>query len=135
VGRFKLNRKLGLTVDPDRVALTRSDVIAIMHYVIRLSDGDETAKVDDIDHLANKRVRSVGELLQNQLRLGFLRMEKVAKERMTSMDTDNILPQVVLSVKPISARTLWLIRSGLLVQTPSRMPARARASRVSTTPG
>jgi len=116
VGRFKLNRKLGLTVDPDRVALTRSDVIAIMHYVIRLSDGDETAKVDDIDHLANKRVRSVGELLQNQLRLGFLRMEKVARERMTSVDAEHAIPQVILSVKPISASIKSFFGSSQLSQ-------------------
>ena len=72
--------------------------------------------VDDIDHLENKRVRSVGELLYSQLRLGFLRMEKVAKERMTSLDSENILPQVILSVKPISASIKSFFGSSQLSQ-------------------
>jgi DNA-directed RNA polymerase subunit beta len=71
---------------------------------------------DDIDHLENKRVRSVGELLYSQLRMGFLRMEKVAKERMTSMDAENIIPQVVLSVKPISASIKSFFGSSQLSQ-------------------
>ena len=71
---------------------------------------------DDIDHLENKRVRSVGELLYSQLRMGFLRMEKVAKERMTSLDTENIIPQVVLSVKPISAAIKSFFGSSQLSQ-------------------
>ncbi len=72
--------------------------------------------MDDIDHLENKRVRSVGELLYSQLRLGFLRMEKVAKERMTSLDSENILPQVILSVKPISASIKSFFGSSQLSQ-------------------
>ena len=72
--------------------------------------------VDDIDHLENKRVRSVGELLQDQLRMGFLRMEKVAKERMTSLDSDNVIPNVVLSVKPISASIKSFFGSSQLSQ-------------------
>ncbi|HEY3412898.1 MAG TPA: DNA-directed RNA polymerase subunit beta [Armatimonadota bacterium] len=116
VGRFKLNRKLGVNVDIGNVALTRTDIIAIIRYIIRLADGDTTASVDDIDHLANKRVRSVGELLQNQLRLGFLRMEKVARERMTSVDADHAIPQVILSVKPISASIKSFFGSSQLSQ-------------------
>ena len=116
VGRFKLNRKLGVNLNINNVALTRSDIIAIIRYIIRLSDGDEATKVDDIDHLANKRVRSVGELLQNQLRLGFLRMEKVARERMTSVDAEHAIPQVILSVKPISASIKSFFGSSQLSQ-------------------
>ncbi len=75
-----------------------------------------SCSTDDIDHLENKRIRSVGELLQDQLRLGFLRMEKVAKERMTSMDTENVIPTVVLSVKPISASIRSFFGSSQLSQ-------------------
>ena len=95
VGRHKMNKKLGLSLPLIYRTITKEDVIAIARYVVKLAAGD--GNVDDIDHLENKRVRSVGELLYSQLRLGFLRMEKVAKERMTSLDTENILPQVILS--------------------------------------
>jgi DNA-directed RNA polymerase subunit beta len=80
--------------------------------LIRLSQ----CALDDIDHLMNKRVRSVGELLQSQLRMGFLRMEKVAKERMTSLDPENVMPQVVLSVKPVSASIKSFFGSSQLSQ-------------------
>ena len=116
VGRHKLNKKLGLSLPLSVRNITREDVVAIIRYIIRLAQNDPEASVDDIDHLENKRVRSVGELLYSQLRLGFLRMEKVAKERMTSMDTDNILPQVVLSVKPISASIKSFFGSSQLSQ-------------------
>ena len=84
VGRHKMNKKLGLSLPLSYRTITKEDVIAIMRYIVKLAGGD--GNVDDIDHLENKRVRSVGELLYSQLRLGFLRMEKVAKERMTSLD-------------------------------------------------
>ncbi len=118
VGRYKVNRKLGLQLDESIRTITTADLLAIISYIIRLSEtSDESlASTDDIDHLENKRVRSVGELLQSQLRLGFLRMEKVAKERMTSMDTESVLPQVVLSVKPISASIKSFFGSSQLSQ-------------------
>ncbi|MDR3709719.1 MAG: DNA-directed RNA polymerase subunit beta [Capsulimonadaceae bacterium] len=116
VGRHKLNKKLGLSLPLSVRNISREDVIAIVRYIIRLAQNDPEATVDDIDHLENKRVRSIGELLYSQLRLGFLRMEKVAKERMTSMDTENILPQVVLSVKPISASIKSFFGSSQLSQ-------------------
>ena len=212
VGRYKLNKKLGLSLPEHVRAVTREDIVKIMHYIIGLSEagslvmqlnspnltkrmgeledavqaevkgagkddtkpggraydlkenlellrniklGDliteaklrelrellslipngsrlisdtpaelyaETAirltscATDDIDHLENKRVRSVGELLQDQLRMGFLRMEKVAKERMTSLDPENVLPQVILSVKPISASIKSFFGSSQLSQ-------------------
>jgi len=118
VGRYKLNRKLGLHVSEDVRWVTTTDLLAILGYIIKLSEtSDESvASTDDIDHLENKRVRSIGELLQSQLRLGFLRMEKVAKERMTSMDPENVIPQVVLSVKPISASIKSFFGSSQLSQ-------------------
>ena len=101
VGRRFLNQKLGLDIPLNVRNLTAEDLanimIAMTPYVNREKDRD------DIDDLKNKRVRSVGELLQSQLRLGFVRMEKVARERMTSQDQENLLPGIILSVKPISA--------------------------------
>ena len=114
VGRHKMNKKLKLSLPLSIRNVTKEDVIAIMRYIVTLS-GNE-GSVDDIDHLENKRVRSVGELLYSQLRLGFLRMEKVAKERMTSLDSENILPQVILSVKPISASIKSFFGSSQLSQ-------------------
>ncbi|CAN1515810.1 RpoB DNA-directed RNA polymerase, beta subunit/140 kD subunit [Fimbriimonadaceae bacterium] len=101
VGRRFLNQKLGLKIPLSIRNLTCDDLAAILKamvpYVRRESERD------DIDDLRNKRVRSVGELLQSQLRLGFVRMEKVARERMTSTDQENLLPGIILSVKPVSA--------------------------------
>jgi len=114
VGRYKLNKKLGLRLPLRIRTLTKEDLISITRYIISLSSG--VGSTDDIDHLENKRVRSVGELLQSQLRMGFLRMEKVAKERMTSLETENVIPQVVLSVKPISASIKSFFGSSQLSQ-------------------
>jgi DNA-directed RNA polymerase subunit beta len=101
VGRRFLNQRLGINIPLDTRNLTSEDLAQIMvkmePYVNR------EAERDDIDDLKNKRVRSVGELLQSQLRLGFVRMEKVARERMTSTDQENLLPGIILSVKPVSA--------------------------------
>jgi len=101
VGRRHMNNRLGLNVPLTIRNLTSDDLAGSM-----LAMGPYLAKEaehDDIDDLRNKRVRSVGELLQSQLRLGFVRMEKVARERMTSADQDNLLPSIILSVKPVSA--------------------------------
>jgi DNA-directed RNA polymerase subunit beta len=114
VGRHKLNKKLGLRLPLSVRTITKEDIISIIRYIIGLSNG--VGSTDDIDHLENKRVRSVGELLQSQLRMGFLRMEKVAKERMTSLEPENIIPQVVLSVKPISASIKSFFGSSQLSQ-------------------
>ena len=126
VGRYKMNKKLGSKLPIAARTLTKEDLISILRYVINLNAGtwkdDKTnaavnpISTDDIDHLENKRVRSVGELLSSQLRMGFLRMEKVAKERMTSLDNDNIIPQVILSVKPISASIKSFFGSSQLSQ-------------------
>ena len=116
VGRFKINKKLGATVPMSARTLTKEDLVSILRYIINLNAGAIDYSTDDIDHLENKRVRSVGELLTSQLRMGFLRMEKVAKERMTSLDNDNIIPQVILSVKPISASIKSFFGSSQLSQ-------------------
>jgi DNA-directed RNA polymerase subunit beta len=129
VGRYKMNRRLGLNLPmddrPELVAklgvahrasrsVTQADLVAIIKYIIDFAEG--VHQRDDIDHLENKRVRSVGELLQNQMRLGFLRMEKVARERMTAADAESVVPQVVLSVKPISASIKSFFGSSQLSQ-------------------
>ena len=97
VGRYKLNRKLGLEVSDEElniVTLRKEDVIGAIKYLIRLKKGEEGANVDDIDHLGNRRVRSVGELIQNQCRIGLARMEKIIKERMNLFDfsSDTLTP-------------------------------------------
>ncbi len=101
VGRRFLNQKLGIDVPLTVRNLTSEDLadllFAMMPYLTR------EAERDDIDDLKNKRVRSIGELLQSQLRIGFVRMEKVARERMTSTDQENLMPGIILSVKPVSA--------------------------------
>ncbi len=107
VGRYKLNRKLGMsTTDEDLavVTLKKEDVVAALKYLIRLKMGDEHAFVDDIDHLGNRRVRSVGELIQNQCRIGLARMEKIIKERMNLFDfsSDTMTPGKIVSAKGLA---------------------------------
>ena len=101
VGRRFLNQKLGIEVPLNVRNLTAEDLADVLIEMMPYLQSE--AKRDDIDDLKNKRVRSVGELLQSQLRLGFVRMEKVARERMTSTDQENLLPGIILSVKPVSA--------------------------------
>ena len=107
VGRYKLNRKLGLSItdeDINVVTLRKEDVVAALKYLIRLKLGDENAHVDDIDHLGNRRVRSVGELIQNQCRIGLARMEKIIKERMNLFDfsSDTMTPGKIVSAKGLA---------------------------------
>jgi DNA-directed RNA polymerase subunit beta len=101
VGRRQINKKLGIDVPLSVRNLTIEDLVEGIFYMTKLW-GNEVFG-DDIDHLQNKRVRSVGELLLSQLRIGFVRMEKVARERMTSAEQDGLLPGIILSVKPVSA--------------------------------
>jgi DNA-directed RNA polymerase subunit beta len=114
VGRYMINKKLGIDVDPELHILTRKDILAIVHYLLNLSKGE--GQVDDIDHLQNKRVRAVGELLQTQLRTGFLRMERVAKERMTGLDPEDMVPASIISIKPVTAAVNSFFGSGQLSQ-------------------
>ncbi len=104
VGRYKLNKKLNLELSDEilnQVVLRKEDIVQAIKYVIRLRQGDENAQIDDIDHLANRRVRSVGELVQNQCRIGFVRMEKIIKERLNLFDfaSDTLTPGKVISAK------------------------------------
>ncbi len=107
VGRYKLNSKLNLEINDetlDQVTLKKEDIIEALKYLVRLKNGDETAHVDDIDHLANRRVRSVGELVQNQCRVGLARMEKIIKERMNLFDfsSDTLTPGKLISAKGLA---------------------------------
>ncbi len=107
VGRYKLNSKLGVEVNEQTLqtlTLTKEDVIGALKYLIRLKNGDEAAFVDDIDHLGNRRVRSVGELIQNQCRVGLARMEKIIRERMNLFDftSDTLTPGKIVSAKGLS---------------------------------
>ncbi len=117
VGRYKVNGKLGVEI-PERIhTLTMDDLLGGIRYLINMGEGeDENYSVDDIDHLRNKRVRAVGELLQNQLRSGMLRMERVARERLTSLDREQVTAQAVISIKPITAAVRSFFGSGQLSQ-------------------
>lgn len=107
VGRYKLNRKLGGEINDETLAdvtLRREDIVEALKYLIRLKAGDEDARTDDIDHLANRRVRSVGELIQNQCRIGLARMEKIIRERMNLFDfsSDTLTPGKLVSAKGLA---------------------------------
>ncbi len=122
VGRYKLNKKLGHGVLTREVngrqdyirCLTKEDIIHAVKYLLRLMDGE--VKPDDIDHLGNRRLRSVGELLQNQFRIGLARMERVVRERMTIQDVDVITPQVLINIRPVVAAIKEFFGSSQLSQ-------------------
>ncbi|AEF38887.1 DNA-directed RNA polymerase subunit beta 2 [Hoyosella subflava DQS3-9A1] len=113
VGRYKVNKKLGLTVDPTSTVLTDEDIVTTIEYLVRLqagerrmaaANGDEIrVNVDDIDHFGNRRLRTVGELIQNQIRVGLSRMERVVRERMTTQDVEAITPQTLINIRPVVA--------------------------------
>ena len=119
VGRYKVNKKLGLTGNPmtGESTLTREDIIATVEYLVRLHEADPHAttymtvpggvevpvEVDDIDHFGNRRLRTVGELIQNQIRVGLSRMERVVRERMTTQDVEAITPQTLINIRPVVA--------------------------------
>lgn len=107
VGRYKMNSKLGCELTDESmetVTLSKEDVIGALKYLIRLKQGDDETNVDDIDHLGNRRVRSVGELIQNQCRIGLARMEKIIRERMNLFDfsSDTLTPGKIVSAKGLS---------------------------------
>ncbi|MEI6876116.1 MAG: DNA-directed RNA polymerase subunit beta, partial [Spirochaetota bacterium] len=114
VGRYKLNKKFDYTVPVKEFTLVRSDVIATMKYLMNVYYG--ASNVDDIDHLGNRRVRSVGELLANVMKSAFGRMERIAKERMSLKETDTIRPQDLVSIKPIVAAIKEFFGSSQLSQ-------------------
>ncbi|MBI5237855.1 MAG: DNA-directed RNA polymerase subunit beta [Deltaproteobacteria bacterium] len=101
VGRLKLNRKLGFDVSLDVTTLRKEDILEVVRYLILLRNGQ--GAVDDIDHLGNRRVRSVGELLENQYRIGLLRMERAVKERMSLGELETLMPHDLINPKPVSA--------------------------------
>ena len=101
VGRYKLNRRLGLDMPPDQGVLSREDLVAIVRHIIRVNNGEDSP--DDIDHLGNRRVRTAGELLQNQFRIALLRMERVIRERMSIIDIESVTPSVLINVHPVVA--------------------------------
>lgn len=132
VGRYKLNKKLGLSLPPKSEpagvdedgneipaveavkTLTPGDIEAVVRYLLGLLDGKGT--VDDIDHLGNRRLKSVGELLQNQIRIGLSRMERVVRERMTIQDVDVITPQALINIRPVVAAIKEFFGSSQLSQ-------------------
>jgi DNA-directed RNA polymerase subunit beta len=103
VGRYKLNRRLGLDEPIDHRTLTPHDLIKVVSRMILVNNGIESA--DDIDHLGNRRVKTVGELIQNQLRVGLLRMERVVRERMSIRDPEQVTPTTLVNIRPVVAAT------------------------------
>jgi len=101
VGRYKLNKRLGLEIKEDERALTKEDVVEIVRHIIMVNNDLDTS--DDIDHLGNRRVRTVGELIQNQFRVGLLRLERVVRERMSIISTEAITPSALVNTRPIVA--------------------------------
>ncbi|GAB1483493.1 DNA-directed RNA polymerase subunit beta [Treponema sp.] len=114
VGRYKLNKKFDFDPPVTDFTLTKPDVIATMKFLIQVYIGD--SNVDDIDHLGNRRVRSVGELMANTLKTAFSRMERIAKERMSLKETDTIKPQDLISIKPVVAAIKEFFGSSQLSQ-------------------
>ena len=116
VGRYKVNKKLELSADAESRVLTNEDIVEAIRYLLALHEGDETKRVDDIDHFGNRRVRTVGELVQNQFRIGMSRMERVVRERMASQDADDITPQSLINIRPIVAAIKEFFGSSQLSQ-------------------
>ena len=114
VGRYKLNKKLELSEPADVTVLTKDDVLAVVRYMVGLLNGE--GDIDDIDHFGNRRVRSVGELIQNQFRIGLSRMERVVRERMTTVDVEAITPQTLINIRPIVASIKEFFGSSQLSQ-------------------
>ena len=114
VGRVKMNMRLNLDAPDSHRTLRREDVVACVKALVDLRDGK--GNVDDIDHLGNRRVRSVGELMENQYRVGLLRMERAIKERMSSVDVDTVMPQDLINAKPAAAAVREFFGSSQLSQ-------------------
>ena len=114
VGRVKMNMRLDLQVEDTVRVLRKDDILAVVKALVDLRDG--RGEIDDIDHLGNRRVRSVGELMENQYRLGLLRMERAIKERMSSVEIDNTMPQDLINAKPAAAAVREFFGSSQLSQ-------------------
>ena len=114
VGRVKLNARLGLETDDALRTLRKEDILAVIKTLVDLKDG--RGEIDDIDHLGNRRVRSVGELLENQYRIGLLRMERAIRERMSSVEIDTVMPHDLINAKPAAAAVREFFGSSQLSQ-------------------
>merc|ERR1712187_231732 len=114
VGRMKFNRRLGREELIGAGTLDKEDIISVMKQLIMIRDGKD--EVDDIDHLGNRRIRSVGEMAENQFRVGLVRVERAVKERLSLGDLDNVMPQDLINAKPISAAVKEFFGSSQLSQ-------------------
>jgi len=114
VGRVKLNSRLGLETDDTLRVLRSEDILAVVKTLVELKDG--RGEIDDIDHLGNRRVRSVGELMENQYRIGLLRMERAIRERMSSVEIDSVMPHDLINAKPAAAAVREFFGSSQLSQ-------------------
>jgi DNA-directed RNA polymerase subunit beta len=114
VGRVKMNSRLGLDLDEGFRALTKSDLVAVVKMLVQIKDGQ--GEIDDIDHLGNRRVRSVGELMENQYRMGLLRMERAIRERMSLVELDSVMPHDLINAKPAAAAVREFFGSSQLSQ-------------------
>jgi len=114
VGRYKLNKRLGLEIPESHRALTKEDIVEIVKHIIMVNNDDDTP--DDIDHLGNRRVRTVGELIQNQFRIGLLRLGRVVMERMSITTTEAVTPSVLVNIRPVVAAIRGFFGSSQLSQ-------------------
>ena len=116
---MKINQKLGISEEEaslDFTVLRKEDILFTVKYLLQLRDGMPGRTVDDIDHMSNRRVRSVGELLENQYRIGLVRMERAIKERMSLQDVETMMPNNLINPKPVSAVIREFFGSGQLSQ-------------------
>jgi len=114
VGRYKVNKRLGLEIPESQRALTKDDIVEIIRHIIMINNHNDT--VDDIDHLGNRRARTVGELVQNQFRIGLLRLERVARERMSTIPTEAAFPSALVNTRPVVAAIREFFSSSQLSQ-------------------
>ena len=125
VGRVKMNMRLDLECEDTVRSLRKDDILAVIKTLVDLRDG--RGEIDDIDHLGNRRVRSVGELMENQYRIGLLRMERAIKERMSSVEIDTVMPHDLINAKPAAAAVREFFGSSQLSSSWTR-PTRCRRS-------
>jgi DNA-directed RNA polymerase subunit beta len=121
VGRYKVNKKLGFGSDEDTIqemgtVLRKEDILETIRYIVKLHAQDPEYGTDDIDHFGNRRIRPVGELIQNQIRVGLSRMERVVRERMTTQDVEAITPQTLINIRPVVASIKEFFGSSQLSQ-------------------
>ena len=116
VGRYKINKKLKLDQSETASTLTHEDILRTMKYIIALHDGQSGYTTDDIDHFGNRRIRTVGELIQNQFRIGLSRMERVVRERMGVQESDSVTSQSLINIRPIVASIKEFFGSSQLSQ-------------------